>query len=188
MDQAQVARGCRIVHDSDFPTPALRTIEAASPVGAVLHKALEKDRNLRYQSAADLRTDLASAKRDLDSGRSSASLSASGIHPVSSPSITAVPPRSGLSKYLAAGIAALVVIAAAVGVYFRRAKPAVGKVDSIAVLPFVNSTADADNEYLSDGLTESLISTLSQLPNMKVMARSTVFRIHDGGERIMRLR
>jgi TolB-like protein/Tfp pilus assembly protein PilF len=44
------------------------------------------------------------------------------------------------------------------------------------VLPFVNATADAKNEYLSDGLTESLISALSQLPNMKVMARSTVFR------------
>ena len=50
------------------------------------------------------------------------------------------------------------------------------KITSIAVLPFVNATADANNEYLSDGLTEGLISTLSQLPNFKVMARSTVFR------------
>jgi TolB-like protein/tetratricopeptide (TPR) repeat protein len=44
------------------------------------------------------------------------------------------------------------------------------------VLPFVNATADPNNEYLTDGLTESLIGTLSQLPNVKVMARSTVFR------------
>ncbi|GAC1625277.1 MAG: hypothetical protein PVS2B2_05740 [Candidatus Acidiferrum sp.] len=50
------------------------------------------------------------------------------------------------------------------------------KVTSIAVLPFVNATADPGNEYLSDGLTESLIGTISQLPNIKVMARSTVFR------------
>jgi TolB-like protein/tetratricopeptide (TPR) repeat protein len=49
-------------------------------------------------------------------------------------------------------------------------------VTSIAVLPFVNATADPNNEYLSDGLTESPIGTLSQLPNFKVMARSTVFR------------
>ena len=47
---------------------------------------------------------------------------------------------------------------------------------SMAVLPFVNATSDANNEFLSDGLTEDLIGTLSQLPNLKVMARSTVFR------------
>jgi hypothetical protein len=50
------------------------------------------------------------------------------------------------------------------------------KISSMAVLPFVNATSDANNEFLSDGLTEDLIGTLSQLPNMKVMARSTVFR------------
>ncbi len=54
----------------------------------------------------------------------------------------------------------------------RRAR----QVSSIAVLPFVNATADPNNEYLSDGMTESLISALSQLPDLKVMARSTVFR------------
>jgi TolB-like protein len=63
-----------------------------------------------------------------------------------------------------------------VGVYFLRRKSEVGKVDSIAVLPFVNATADPNNEYMSDGLSESLIGTLSQLPKLKVMARSTVFR------------
>ena len=71
---------------------------------------------------------------------------------------------------------ALVLLAVAAGVYFLRGKSDTGKVSSIAVLPFVNATTDANNEYLSDGLTESLISTLSQLPNLKVMARSTVFR------------
>ncbi len=70
----------------------------------------------------------------------------------------------------------LLVIAATAGIYFLRGKPDAGKVSSIAVLPFVNATADSNNEYLSDGLTESLISALSQLPDMKVMARSTVFK------------
>jgi TolB-like protein len=46
----------------------------------------------------------------------------------------------------------------------------------MAVLPFVNATADSDAEYLSDGITESLINDLSQLPNLRIMARSTVFR------------
>ena len=61
--------------------------------------------------------------------------------------------------------------------YFLRGEVAdTRKINSIAVLPFVNATADPNNEYLSDGLTESLISTLSQLPDLKVMARSTVFK------------
>ena len=63
-----------------------------------------------------------------------------------------------------------------------RSKADTGQISSIAVLPFVNATSDAGNEYLSDGLTESLIGTLSQLPDLKVMARSTVFRFKGDQE------
>ncbi len=49
-------------------------------------------------------------------------------------------------------------------------------IDSLAILPFENASGDADAEYLSDGITESIINSLSQLPNLRVMARSTVFR------------
>jgi TolB-like protein/Tfp pilus assembly protein PilF len=49
-------------------------------------------------------------------------------------------------------------------------------IDSIAVLPFVNAGGDADQDYLGDGIAERLIDTLSQLPKLRVMARSTVFR------------
>ena len=49
-------------------------------------------------------------------------------------------------------------------------------IDSIAVLPFENVSNDPNTEYLSDGITESIINNLSQLPKLKVMARSTVFR------------
>jgi TolB-like protein len=55
---------------------------------------------------------------------------------------------------------------------FRESLP----INSIAVLPFVNVGGDAGTEYLSDGITESLINSLSQLPNLKVIARSSVFR------------
>jgi TolB-like protein/Flp pilus assembly protein TadD len=48
--------------------------------------------------------------------------------------------------------------------------------NSLAILPFVNASADRGLEYLSDGITESIINNLSQLPQLKVMARSTVFR------------
>jgi TolB-like protein/Tfp pilus assembly protein PilF len=49
-------------------------------------------------------------------------------------------------------------------------------IDSLAVLPFVNASADPSTEYLSDGVTESIINSLSRLPRLRVMARSTVFR------------
>ncbi len=146
----------------------------------IINKALEKDRELRYQSAADLRSDLTRLKRDYDSGRSPSAVSAASVVPASSsavPSAAAIPTSNSRSrKYIVAGVVGLLVIAAAAGIYFLRGKPDAGKVSSIAVLPFVNATADANNEYLSDGLTESLISALSQLPDMKVMARSTVFK------------
>jgi serine/threonine protein kinase/tetratricopeptide (TPR) repeat protein len=158
------------------PTPAFRlNPDMPADLQRILDKALEKDRNLRYQTAADLRTDLARLKRDFDSGRSSGAAVA-GVDPT--PSSAAAPnvPASRSARYLAAA-AVVVVLVVAAGLYFSlRTRSDTKKINSIAVLPFVNATSDANNEYLSDGLTESLISTLSQLPDLKVMARSTVFK------------
>ena len=50
------------------------------------------------------------------------------------------------------------------------------QIESIAVMPFVNESGNADVEYLSDGMTETLINSLSQLPNLKVMSRNSVFQ------------
>jgi serine/threonine protein kinase/Tfp pilus assembly protein PilF len=162
------------------PIPAVRfNPNVSADFQRILDKALEKDRNLRYQSAADLRTDLTRLKRSSESGHfSNASTVIDGVNAsaVSSSIPTAtVPTRSG--KVLAAGIAAvLLVVAAVAAVYFLRIRSETRKIDSIAVLPFVNATSDAGNDYLGDGLTESLIGTLSQLPDLRVLARSTVFR------------
>jgi serine/threonine-protein kinase len=59
------------------------------------------------------------------------------------------------------------------GAVRKRSRKAI---DSLAILPFENASNDADAEFLSDGITESIINNLSQLPKLKVMARSTVFR------------
>jgi TolB-like protein/Flp pilus assembly protein TadD len=74
-------------------------------------------------------------------------------------------------------IAAAVFIAAiAVSAYFYLSRKNNAAIQSVAVLPFVNESGNADVEYLSDGMTESLISSLSQIPKLNVKARSSVFR------------
>ncbi len=149
----------------------------------IVSKALEKDRNLRYQTAADLRSDLARLKRDIDSGRSSGvSSSVAAAASSSSAVVPAASPAASSHKWLWGGIAAAVLLITAVAIYFLRGKAEGDKVSSIAVLPFVNATSDSGNEYLSDGLTESLIGTLSEVPDLKVMARSTVFRFKGDQE------
>ena len=79
-------------------------------------------------------------------------------------------------RSLTVALAVLLLAAVGFGYWFfaRRASNAT-QIESIAVLPFVNASGNSDIEYLSDGLTESLITSLSQLPKLSVKARSTVF-------------
>ena len=82
------------------------------------------------------------------------------------------PKRRGV-VVVAIGLA--VVVAVAVG-YFYLSRNRGTVIDSIAVLPFQNKSADSNTEYLSDGLAESLIYRMSQLPNLKVSPTSSVIR------------
>jgi TolB-like protein/Tfp pilus assembly protein PilF len=73
----------------------------------------------------------------------------------------------------ALGVALVVICALG---YFYLSRSRTTAIQSIAVMPFVNESGNSDVEYLSDGMTETLISSLSQLPNLNVKARSSVFR------------
>jgi TolB-like protein len=82
-------------------------------------------------------------------------------------------------KKIVIGVAMLMAICAALGYWVYRAKFAPGTggpIDSVAVLPFANTGSDPDSEYLSDGITESVINSLSHVSKLRVVPRSTVFR------------
>jgi TolB-like protein len=73
----------------------------------------------------------------------------------------------------------LLVTTLGVGSYFYYSRGSGKQIESIAVMPFANDSGNADVEYLSDGMTETLIRNLSQLPNLNVKSRSSVFRYKD---------
>ena len=100
---------------------------------AIIRKALEKQRSMRYQTASDLLADLQRLKRDIDSGQKG---------------VGNLPPVPRTTK----------------------------AIDSLAILPLANETQDPETDYLSDGITETLINNLSQIPKLRVLPRSTVFR------------
>jgi eukaryotic-like serine/threonine-protein kinase len=180
------------------PTPPIRlNPNLPAKLEEIISKALEKDRNLRYQHASEIRADLQRLKRDTDSGRSAA-FSDRATHSDASTSVQASSPGRPSTSRIAAGsdsaiavgllarhkrafllsvaVALAAVAALGFGMYHWFAPRAGSSIDALAVLPFTNVSADPNSDYLSDGLTESLIGSLSQLPNLVVRPRSAVFR------------
>jgi serine/threonine protein kinase/Flp pilus assembly protein TadD len=176
------------------PTP-LKQILPSLPteIERIVNKTLRKDRDERYQTARDLLTDLKDAKRELEFQDTLERTSAPHREEPKTEMMTApatAEPQSATSSAefiteeikkhklgFALGVLMLLALIG-VGVWFFYLRSSTGSapIDSIAVLPFQNRSADADTEYLSDGLAESLIYRLSQLPNLKVSPTSSVFR------------
>jgi serine/threonine-protein kinase len=145
------------------PVAPMRVNPDISPVlQELIHRALEKDRDLRYQHAADMRVELQRLKRDTESGLRAASKESS---PVLMPG-TGRLSSSGKRRALTPSVETA-------GLRPQR----VSKIlDSLAVLPFGNTSGDPEHEYLSDGITGSLINILAKIPKLRVMAQSTVSR------------
>ena len=154
------------------PTPPAR-LNPAIPLQLeqIIAKSLEKDRELRYRSASDVRADLQRLKRDTDSARAM---------PYTSGQSSRQKLRRLWPHFVWGGVLAVLLLLFGLNVGNMRDSLLGGagqaRIESIAVLPFANLSNDPKTEYLSDGLTESLINSLSQLPNLAVMSRNTVFR------------
>ena len=161
----------------------------------IIAKALAKDRLKRYQTITDLKLDLEQLRDELHTS-DTGELARQEARETQTDMVTSVPtvaktqvitvtgeattsgvttPTPGRKRWLAYGVAgALGVLLLVVAVVlFARSRPAI---NSVAILPFVNDSNDPNVEYLSDGITESIINSLSQLPNLTVMSRNAVFR------------
>ena len=154
------------------PTPPVRLNSAISiQLEQIINKALEKDRELRYRTASDLRADLQRLKRDTDSARAL---------PFTSGQATRQTFKRHWPHFVWAGVLAVLLLLFGLNTGNLRDRvfgtTSQTRIESIAVLPFANVSNDPKTEYLSDGITESLINSLSQLPNLVVMSRNTVFR------------
>ena len=151
----------------------------------IVAKCLAKDKHERYQTSKDLLIDLRSLRRKLDVDAEierSVAPKAPGVTANTQMNVgdaKTVHLQSNLKQHkLAAAIVAFMLVVGAVGIwtYLRSRNNTDAAVPSIAVMPFVNESGNSEVEYLSDGMTETLINNLSQIPNLNVKARSLVFR------------
>jgi serine/threonine protein kinase len=184
------------------PAPLSQLVEGVPDrLEEIVTKCLAKDKHERYQTAKDLLIDLRNLRRKLDvdveiersvvpnlrstsGGASRARTQGSAMAAAATDALSQ--PTTSSAEYvvseikrhkLAATIALLVLIGGiALGAYYLYAHNSEVALESIAVMPFVNESGNADVEYLSDGMTETLIKSLSNLSSLDVKPRSAVFR------------
>ncbi len=185
------------------PSPLARYVkDPPIELQRIISKALAKNRDERYQTMKDMLLDLKALKQEMEfaaklerlsmpadgvayqtggaaaeSSTPPGSIAANSIstRPVSSVEYVFTEIKQHKLGVVVFSVLLLAAIALRSWSYVHRSSSA-SQIESIAVLPFVNASGNSDVEYLSDGMTESLINSLSQLPRLSVKARSSVFR------------
>jgi len=183
--------------------PPITDINPAAPaeLQRIVRRCLEKDPDDRYQGIKEVAIELKHLRRELETTpefdttvpppatgesvhRTSSGSTTAPTTTVSSPSVVSsaeyVVQSVKRNKVAVAILLLALIVSGAVFAYIQSGKTNTA-IDSIAVLPFENRSNASDTEYLSDGLTESLIYRLSQLPNLKVSPTSSVMRYKDKG-------
>lgn len=151
---------------NEDPQPIARFNEKVSPeLERIVSKALAKERDERYQHGEDLLADLRRERKSIEYAKA-------GYSTVSSPP-PSLPSSKSKRNSLVIGISALAVVALGLYLIFARREQAI---DSLAILPFENVGGSAEQEYLADGVTESIINNLTKIASLRVVPRSTVFR------------
>jgi TolB-like protein len=168
--------------------PKLLAANVPTEITKIINECLRKDRTERYQTIKDVLIDLKDVKQNLEfqdklehsiipnrEEKKTQILQATTADEIKQTRTNQTAANNPAKKYLTAALAILLV--SAIGFFgYRYLTTNHNQIESIAVMPFVNESSNADNEYLSDGMTESLIGSLSQIPKLNVKARSSVFR------------
>jgi TolB-like protein/Tfp pilus assembly protein PilF len=151
-----------IMNEAPEPVTGLRT-GVPMELERIVNKALAKKTNLRYQNITDLRVDLKALEIQTKPSV------------FSKPSLKA---RSSARKplLLYGGVAVLVILMVAAALFFWPKTQPKEKLTSIAVLPFADMSPQKDQEYFCDGMTEEILTKLSKLRELKVIARTSVMR------------
>jgi serine/threonine protein kinase/Tfp pilus assembly protein PilF len=143
--------------------------DISQQIEEIISKALRKNPQDRYQSAQQI----------IDDFHAIANPSATSTAPGrDSAQISSLGKRSPIFYYMLAAAGLLLIVIFSY-LFFGNES---GKINTLAVLPFVNASEDTDTEYLSDGITISLINRLAEFPDLKVMSRHSVARFKDGSE------
>ena len=180
------------------PAPVTRYAPGApGELVRIVGKALAKERDKRYQTARDLQIDLkrlrqrlefeAELERSAQPEAGDAAISQETVARGAAPYTAEAPVRTVSSaqslvtavwrhKVAVCGLALMLVVLIIGGFYLLGGRSEEKAIESIAVLPFFNTNADPNIEYLTDGIPESIINSLSQVPKLKVMSRASAFR------------
>ena len=169
--EGQTLLSIALKHKTEQPRdPNELNTRLPSDISYVILKCMEKDKERRYQTAEELLSELNKIEKDISTTEIALpdrKLKAEKVGRIKWKSIL---------LYSVASIILILLIMAGISFLKERLRP----IDSIAVLPFENVDADSETEYLSDGITESIIKRLTQLPSLKkVIAKSSVFRYKD---------